>query len=149
LLFACSEAFRSTRIRAIFLDAIRLASLKRFARLCFSKMKEFGEKLDGVEYAKRPGSYGVLIENGRVGVVKSEGYENRRGARIFLFERREKIHGQRMSFLPRPARRRIGRQRQTRINLDCGRRIRPNASRMLPLDRRARITKVINEKSLE
>ena len=34
-------------------------------------MKKFGEKVDGVEYSFRPGSYGVIIENRRVGVIKS------------------------------------------------------------------------------
>jgi 8-oxo-dGTP diphosphatase len=38
-------------------------------------MREFGEKLNGIEYIERPGSYGVLIEDGRIGVVKSKGYE--------------------------------------------------------------------------
>lgn len=37
-------------------------------------MKRFGEKLAGVDYARRPGSYGVLLESERVGVVKSAEY---------------------------------------------------------------------------
>jgi 8-oxo-dGTP diphosphatase len=37
-------------------------------------MKEFGEKKAGVEYKKRVGSYGVVIENERVGVIKSKDY---------------------------------------------------------------------------
>ncbi len=35
-------------------------------------MQEFGEKKDGVEYYVRPGSYGVLIEDNRAAVIKSE-----------------------------------------------------------------------------
>jgi 8-oxo-dGTP diphosphatase len=38
-------------------------------------MKEFGEKIKGVEYKKRVGCYGVIIENERVGVVKAKGYD--------------------------------------------------------------------------
>ena len=38
-------------------------------------MKEFGEKLEGVEYIKRPGSYGVIIKNGRIAVIKSKVFE--------------------------------------------------------------------------
>jgi 8-oxo-dGTP diphosphatase len=34
-------------------------------------MKEFGEKIKGVRYTKRPGSYGVAINDGRVAVIKS------------------------------------------------------------------------------
>jgi len=34
-------------------------------------MREFGEKLDGIEYSRRPSSYGVILENGRFGVVRS------------------------------------------------------------------------------
>lgn len=35
-------------------------------------MKEFGEKIKGVEYSLRPGSYGVLIKNKCAGVIKSD-----------------------------------------------------------------------------
>lgn len=35
-------------------------------------MQEFGEKKKDVEYYVRPGSYGVLIENNRAAVIKSE-----------------------------------------------------------------------------
>lgn len=38
-------------------------------------MKEFGEKIEGVEYLQRPGSYAVIIEKGRAGVLKARGYE--------------------------------------------------------------------------
>ncbi|HEX8737658.1 MAG TPA: NUDIX domain-containing protein [Pyrinomonadaceae bacterium] len=38
-------------------------------------MKEFGEKEKGVEYLRRPGSYGVIIKNGRIGVLKAKGYD--------------------------------------------------------------------------
>lgn len=38
-------------------------------------MKEFGERKAGIEYTKRVGSYGVIIENSRVGVVKSNDYD--------------------------------------------------------------------------
>ena len=34
-------------------------------------MQLFGEKIEGVEYFERPGSYGVIIEENRVGVVRS------------------------------------------------------------------------------
>jgi 8-oxo-dGTP diphosphatase len=34
-------------------------------------MREFGEKIEGVEYYVRPGSYGVLIEGNRAAVIKS------------------------------------------------------------------------------
>lgn len=34
-------------------------------------MREFGEKLDGVIYRSRPGSYAVIIEDGRVAVIRS------------------------------------------------------------------------------
>jgi 8-oxo-dGTP diphosphatase len=34
-------------------------------------MKEFGEKIKGVEYFTRPGSYGVLIKDDRAGAIKS------------------------------------------------------------------------------
>ena len=37
-------------------------------------MKEFGEKIKGIEYSKRPGSYGVIIKDNRIVVVKSSGY---------------------------------------------------------------------------
>jgi 8-oxo-dGTP diphosphatase len=37
-------------------------------------MKEFGKKVKGIEYTKRPGSYGIIIKDGRIGVVKSSGY---------------------------------------------------------------------------
>jgi 8-oxo-dGTP diphosphatase len=35
-------------------------------------MRKFGEKKSGVEYYVRPGSYGVLIENNRAAVIKSD-----------------------------------------------------------------------------
>ena len=38
-------------------------------------MKEFGKKIKGIEYTKRPGSYGIIIKDGRIGVVKSSGYD--------------------------------------------------------------------------
>ena len=38
-------------------------------------MKEFGERVEGVEYSKRPGCYGVIIKNGRIGVLKPDGYD--------------------------------------------------------------------------
>jgi 8-oxo-dGTP diphosphatase len=38
-------------------------------------MKEFGEKVKGVEYSARPGSYGVIVKDGRIGVVESRGYD--------------------------------------------------------------------------
>ena len=38
-------------------------------------MKEFGERVDGVEYSKRPGCYGVLIKNELVGVLKPKNYD--------------------------------------------------------------------------
>jgi 8-oxo-dGTP diphosphatase len=38
-------------------------------------MKKFGEKIEGVEYKRRPGSYGVIIKNGQAGVVKASGYD--------------------------------------------------------------------------
>jgi 8-oxo-dGTP diphosphatase len=38
-------------------------------------MKIFGEKKTGVDYRPRTGSYGVLIEENGVGVVRSDGYE--------------------------------------------------------------------------
>ena len=34
-------------------------------------MKQFGEKIEGIEYLARPGSYGLIIEENRVGVVRS------------------------------------------------------------------------------
>jgi 8-oxo-dGTP diphosphatase len=37
-------------------------------------MKEFGERVEGVEYSKRPGCYGVIIKDGRIGVLKPESY---------------------------------------------------------------------------
>jgi 8-oxo-dGTP diphosphatase len=37
-------------------------------------MKEFGEKVKGVEYLRRPGSYAVIIKDGRIGVLKASGY---------------------------------------------------------------------------
>lgn len=37
-------------------------------------INEFGEKIAGIEYKKRPGAYGILLENGRIGVVKSDEY---------------------------------------------------------------------------
>jgi 8-oxo-dGTP diphosphatase len=37
-------------------------------------MEEFGEIVKGIEYLKRPGSYGVIIKDGRIGVVKSSVY---------------------------------------------------------------------------
>lgn len=39
-------------------------------------MKTFGEKQSGIEYKKRVGSYGILIENKRIGVVKSAVYND-------------------------------------------------------------------------
>ena len=38
-------------------------------------MKKFGEKVDGAEYKKRPGCYGVIVEDGRIGVIKPEDYD--------------------------------------------------------------------------
>ncbi|HEX8247703.1 MAG TPA: NUDIX domain-containing protein [Pyrinomonadaceae bacterium] len=38
-------------------------------------MKEFGEKAEGVEYLQRAGSYGVIIKDGRAGVLKASGYD--------------------------------------------------------------------------
>lgn len=38
-------------------------------------MKEFGKKIKGIEYTRRPGSYGIIIKDGRIGVVKSSGYD--------------------------------------------------------------------------
>ena len=38
-------------------------------------MKEFGEKEKDVEYARRPGSYAVIIKDGRIGVLKAKGYD--------------------------------------------------------------------------
>ncbi len=38
-------------------------------------MKEFGEKKEGVEYRGRKGSYAVIIDGRRIGVVRSQGYE--------------------------------------------------------------------------
>jgi 8-oxo-dGTP diphosphatase len=38
-------------------------------------MKEFGEKVKGVEYRRRPGSYAVMIKDDRVGVLKAKGYD--------------------------------------------------------------------------
>lgn len=38
-------------------------------------MKEFGEKLEGVEYLQRPGSYAVIIKDGQIGVLKAKGYD--------------------------------------------------------------------------
>lgn len=38
-------------------------------------MKEFGEKVKGVEYLRRAGSYGVIIKDGRAGVLKASGYD--------------------------------------------------------------------------
>ncbi|HEX9960901.1 MAG TPA: NUDIX domain-containing protein [Pyrinomonadaceae bacterium] len=38
-------------------------------------MKEFGEKVNGVEYLRRPGSYAVMIKDGRIGVLKASGYD--------------------------------------------------------------------------
>jgi 8-oxo-dGTP diphosphatase len=35
-------------------------------------MREFGEKIEGVEYLARPGSYGVIIKNGLIGLIKSK-----------------------------------------------------------------------------
>ncbi|HLL99910.1 MAG TPA: NUDIX domain-containing protein [Pyrinomonadaceae bacterium] len=37
--------------------------------------KEFGEKVKGAEYLQRPGSYAVIIETGRIGVLKASGYD--------------------------------------------------------------------------
>jgi 8-oxo-dGTP diphosphatase len=34
-------------------------------------VREFGEKIDGIEYFRRPGSYGLLIEDNLAGVVRS------------------------------------------------------------------------------
>ena len=39
-------------------------------------MKVFGEIKEGIEYAKRLGSYGVIITNGRIGVIKASGYDS-------------------------------------------------------------------------
>jgi len=38
-------------------------------------MKEFGEKLEGVEYFVRPGSYGVVIKDDAVGAIKSDVFD--------------------------------------------------------------------------
>jgi 8-oxo-dGTP diphosphatase len=38
-------------------------------------MKKFGEKLEGVEYKKRTGSYGVLVKDGRAGVISRKDYD--------------------------------------------------------------------------
>ncbi|MDQ3801281.1 MAG: NUDIX domain-containing protein [Acidobacteriota bacterium] len=38
-------------------------------------MKEFGEKTKGVEYTRRAGSYAVIMEDGRIGVLKARGYD--------------------------------------------------------------------------
>ena len=38
-------------------------------------MKKFGEKIEGVDYTKRPGCYGVIIKDGRVGVIKPDDYD--------------------------------------------------------------------------
>lgn len=38
-------------------------------------MKEFGEKREGVEYKRRVGSYGVVVENERVGIVRAKVYD--------------------------------------------------------------------------
>ena len=38
-------------------------------------MKEFGEKVKGVEYLRRPGSYAVIIKDNRIGVLKAKGYD--------------------------------------------------------------------------
>lgn len=35
-------------------------------------MRAFGEKIEGIEYFSRPGSYGLIIEEKRVGVVRSK-----------------------------------------------------------------------------
>ena len=35
-------------------------------------MREFGEKIEGFDYCSRPGSYGIIIANNRVGVIKSK-----------------------------------------------------------------------------
>lgn len=37
-------------------------------------MKEFGEKAAGAQYKRRAGSYAVIVENGRIGVLKAAGY---------------------------------------------------------------------------
>jgi 8-oxo-dGTP diphosphatase len=38
-------------------------------------MKEFGEKVEGVQYSRRPGCYGVVIKGGAVGVIKPDDYD--------------------------------------------------------------------------
>ena len=38
-------------------------------------MKIFGEKIQGIEYLTRTGSYGVLLDGRGVGVVRSSGYD--------------------------------------------------------------------------
>lgn len=38
-------------------------------------MKQFGEKVEGVRYKKRPGCYGVIIKDGKVGVIKPDDYD--------------------------------------------------------------------------
>lgn len=38
-------------------------------------MKEFGEKVESVEYLQRAGSYAVMIKDGRAGVLKAKGYD--------------------------------------------------------------------------
>ncbi len=39
-------------------------------------MKRFGEKIEGIEYKKRPGSYGVIVKDNLIGVVKSSEYDD-------------------------------------------------------------------------
>jgi 8-oxo-dGTP diphosphatase len=38
-------------------------------------MKEFGEKIKGARYYARPGSYGVIVKDNRVGVIKSSVFD--------------------------------------------------------------------------
>jgi 8-oxo-dGTP diphosphatase len=38
-------------------------------------MKEFGEKVEGAEYLRRAGSYAVIIDDERIGVLKASGYD--------------------------------------------------------------------------
>lgn len=39
-------------------------------------MKRFGEKIKGEKYTRRPGSYGVMIQDGQIGVVKTAKYDS-------------------------------------------------------------------------
>ena len=60
--------------RAIAALSLRLNLVSKI-KFSASWMKEFGEIIKGIEYLKRPGSYGVIIKDGRIAVIKPSLYK--------------------------------------------------------------------------